>query len=103
MQRSPYPRTFRFNARNLNSGLDNSDNLMLIRQEQSQFRPNQELRETTPDVRFENLSQDSNEQEELIQQYTNTRNRNPTPNARNGRQNLHQSVREFEEVIPKIF
>lgn len=102
MQRSPYPRTFRFNARNLNSGLDHSDNLMLIRQEQSQFRPNQELRETSPDVRFENLSQDSND--EVIQQYTSTRNRNPSPYARDrSRPSLHQSIREFEEVIPKIF
>jgi len=79
---------------------------MLIRQEQSQLRPVQGLRET-PDPRFENLSQNSDEQEEAIQPYSAIRNRAPTPNSRQGgnfpQERMHQSMKEHESIIPKIW
>jgi hypothetical protein len=103
LQRSPYPRQYRYSIRNLNLPREEREGLMLIRQEQSQFRPNQPQIDTS-DPRFDNLSQDSEEQEEdPIMPYSSIRNRVPTPNGRHYPERLHQSISEFESSIPKIW
>lgn len=102
MQRSPYPRQYRHSIRNLNlPATDDREGLMLIRQEQSQMRPVELMRERSAVQTFENLSQNSDEEEHMP--YSSIRNRVATPNPRHYQERIQQSMMEFEKVIPKIW